>query len=411
MSGESGTQNLVRARAHRREPCRTHRIHALSFDRVAQDPDAVAEHPKSEEEIASIRTVISQCFLFAHLDEDALNRTALAMFKVRTREVLRVERARHAAHEWDSKRKAVRCCPRTADASWLDRGGRRGCFDDQPPDRSSPSFAGQVEKQAGEVIIRQADIEAEYFYVVESGECKCYQGAHDENGLVGVCTPGDGFGELALMYSQPRQASVVADTDVSLWALDRSSFRVLLMQAALDRRQRHKDFLDNVSVFTVLSTYQTLLIADAMEDVDYEDGQVIFNQGDQSEDFYLVQEGEVVVSQVHGAPGTTGDTLEPEPEPAVDGGGAAGGGVLLTLHRGEYFGWVLASSSRSQAAFAGLNCILTVPLSARWLVVQGTRAAAQQTSAGDVQGARSHQGGQGLQGDLPEGAAESGQPA
>lgn len=94
---------MVRAHANRREPRRAHPIHALSFDRVAQDPDAVAEHPKTEEEIASIRTVISQCFLFAHLDEDALNRTALAMFKVRTREMLR-GRPRHAAHEWDSKR-------------------------------------------------------------------------------------------------------------------------------------------------------------------------------------------------------------------------------------------------------------------------------------------------------------------
>ena len=196
---------------------------------------------------------------------------------------------------------------------------------------------GQVEKQAGEVIIKQSDLEAEYFYVVASGECRCYQGTHDEYGLVGVCSTGDGFGELALMYSQPRQASVVAETDVSLWALDRSSFRVLLMQAALDRRQRHKDFLDNVSVFTVLSTYETLLIADAMEDVDYEDGQVIFNQGDQSDYFFLVQEGEVVVSQVYEALRTTGDTLEPEPEPAADGGD-----ILLTLHRGEYFGWVLA---------------------------------------------------------------------
>ncbi len=90
MSGESTSQTLVRAATsgHDIKPL----VHALSFGCVAQEPEVVAEHPKSEEEIAAIRDVISQCFLFAHLDESTLNRTALAMFKVRAREVLRVGR-------------------------------------------------------------------------------------------------------------------------------------------------------------------------------------------------------------------------------------------------------------------------------------------------------------------------------
>ena len=98
MSGESGAQNVVRAAA----PAATRPpFHALSFGCVVQEPEVVAEHPKSEEEISAIRTVISQCFLFAHLDDSALNRTALAMFKVRAREVLRAGGAghRHPAHE------------------------------------------------------------------------------------------------------------------------------------------------------------------------------------------------------------------------------------------------------------------------------------------------------------------------
>jgi cAMP-dependent protein kinase regulator len=210
----------------------------------------------------------------------------------------------------------------------------------------------QVEKQAGEEIIRQSDVEADNFYVVAKGVCKCYQGAHDETGLVAVCEPGDGFGELALMYSTARQASVLADTDVSLWALDRGSFKALLMQAALERGKRHKDFLDQVSAFTALQTSETQWIADTMEDVCYQDGQVIFNQGDKSEDIFLVQEGEVVVSQVSEASGTTGDTPEPEPEPAADGG------ALLTLHRGDYFGYVLAMSARFQMCCLCCDSIL-----------------------------------------------------
>eukprot|EP01043_Picozoa_sp_COSAG02_P095521 COSAG02_NODE_31870_length_526_cov_0.693208_2_plen_63_part_01 len=63
-----------------------------------------------------------------------------------------------------------------------------------------------MEKQKGDLIISQGDGDADNFYVVAQGVCKCYQGTLDENGLVAVCEPGDGFGELALMYSTERQA-------------------------------------------------------------------------------------------------------------------------------------------------------------------------------------------------------------
>ena len=105
VSGESGLQNLVRAAAPRPHAIHARSFthsHALTFGCVAQEPEVVAEHPKSEEEILAIREVISQCFLFAHLDDSTLKRTALAMFKVRAREVLRAGRVRHAAQHHES---------------------------------------------------------------------------------------------------------------------------------------------------------------------------------------------------------------------------------------------------------------------------------------------------------------------
>lgn len=154
-----------------------------------------------------------------------------------------------------------------------------------------------MEYVAGTTIIRQAD-EGDNFYVVETGCCKCYIGSRDETGLVATCNPGDCFGELALMYNAPRAAAVMADTDTALWALDRASFSILLMQAALNRRQQNQDFLEYVPVLATLNKYDKGVLADALEECTFENGTVIFAQGDPAEEFFILQEGEVAVSQL-----------------------------------------------------------------------------------------------------------------
>ena len=54
-----------------------------AIDLYAWQEGEVAEHEKPDEVIQSIRGVIKDIFLFAHLEEDSLRKLALAMFKVR----------------------------------------------------------------------------------------------------------------------------------------------------------------------------------------------------------------------------------------------------------------------------------------------------------------------------------------
>src|SRR5579859_1112969 len=84
----------------------------------------------------------------------------------------------------------------------------------------------------GVVVIHQGDV-GDFFYVVEEGNFDFYirkggnqQGLGDKVGNVG---PGGSFGELALMYNAPRAASVVSTSPGVLWALDRITFRKILM--------------------------------------------------------------------------------------------------------------------------------------------------------------------------------------
>lgn len=72
---------------------------------------------------------------------------------------------------------------------------------------------------AGEVVIHQGEM-GDFFYVVDQGEVEVIKhGEHiSEIGERGY------FGELALIYGQPRAATVKAKTCCKLWAIDRASY-------------------------------------------------------------------------------------------------------------------------------------------------------------------------------------------
>jgi cAMP-dependent protein kinase regulator len=85
----------------------------------------------------------------------------------------------------------------------------------------------------GVTVIHQGDV-GDFFYVVEQGTFdffirKPVVGQAELGDKVGSVGPGGSFGELALMYNAPRAASVVSTSQGVLWALDRITFRRILM--------------------------------------------------------------------------------------------------------------------------------------------------------------------------------------
>ncbi|KAF2832366.1 camp-dependent protein kinase-like protein regulatory subunit [Ophiobolus disseminans] len=151
-------------------------------------------------------------------------------------------------------------------------------------------------------VIQQGDV-GDYFYVVEKGAFDIYvnpsgkleAGVDGLGNKVGSVGPGGSFGELALMYNAPRAATVMSSEPSTLWALDRVTFRRILMDSAFQRRRLYEGFLEEVPLLSSLTPYERSKIADALETKKYPPGTVIIQEGDVGESFYILESGDAEV--------------------------------------------------------------------------------------------------------------------
>ncbi|KAF8974968.1 hypothetical protein BGZ46_009544 [Entomortierella lignicola] len=146
-------------------------------------------------------------------------------------------------------------------------------------------------------VIEQGAV-GDFFYVVESGTLDVFVAKHGNPAeKVFEYGAGGSFGELALMYNGPRAATVTTTSDVVLWALDRITFRRILMENTSRKRRMYEAFLETVPLLMSLEPYERHKIADALDSVYFDDGQVVVKQGAQGDSFFIIESGEVTVTK------------------------------------------------------------------------------------------------------------------
>jgi len=182
-----------------------------------------------------------------------------------------------------------------------------------------------VVHKPGETIIKQGD-EGDNFYVIDEGEVEIFV----NNVCVTSMKDAGSFGELALIYGTPRAATVKAKSTVKLWAIDRDTYRRILMGSIIRKRKLYEEFLAKVSILESLDYYERLTVADALTPVQFQDGDIIVKQGEQGDDFFVIEEGTAVVLQRRSAD-----------EPQVEVG---------RLGKSDYFGEIALLLDRPRAA-------------------------------------------------------------
>uniref|UniRef100_A0A1D1YQF2 protein-serine/threonine phosphatase n=1 Tax=Anthurium amnicola TaxID=1678845 RepID=A0A1D1YQF2_9ARAE len=158
----------------------------------------------------------------------------------------------------------------------------------------------RVEVIAGDIVVQQGG-EGDCFYVVGRGEFEVLAIQEEENGKEVIrvlhkytAEKLSSFGELALMYNKPLQASVRAVTSGTLWALKREDFRGILVSEFSNLSSLK--LLRSVDLFSKLTILQLNNVSISLEEKSFSDGQTIIDKNECISALHIILKGQVRVT-------------------------------------------------------------------------------------------------------------------
>eukprot|EP00400_MALV-I_sp_L67-5_P001288 gene1288-166_t len=196
------------------------------------------------------------------------------------------------------------------------------------------------------VLIKEGD-SGDCMYIIESGKFiakkNVYDGTTDADGNKNVteqkavkdCFRGDVFGELALLYSTPRAASVVAAEPSVVWKLDRDTFNAIVKEGAMKERQKREAFLNNVPILEALNQVERANLSEILKRHVYTAKTQLIKKGEKGEQFFILESG-------------SAQALGPD------------GGVLKQYQAKDYFGELalLGNTVRACDVFVDPNSVV-----------------------------------------------------
>lgn len=234
---------------------------------------------------------------------------------------------------------------------------------------------------AGDILIGEGDtgLGASEMYVVKHGQFEVLQRRNGVNIRVNTKGPGDVFGEISLIYTQPRTATVCATKNSAVWVLDRKTFRNYVAELGREKEEREQElekdrvreggegregdqlltrqssqkrrdnlaielFMNQVQILAHMSFEEKLAFKEAAVEQRYNKGDVVVREGDEGCTFYIIRSGEATVYQHYGVKGGL--------EPSGPGTSSAKKQRRINkLFEAEYFGEgaLMEESSRRKA--------------------------------------------------------------
>eukprot|EP00440_Ansanella_granifera_P068050 gb/GFBE01073824.1/.p1 GENE.gb/GFBE01073824.1/~~gb/GFBE01073824.1/.p1 ORF type:complete len:883 (+),score=192.46 gb/GFBE01073824.1/:1-2649(+) len=172
--------------------------------------------------------------------------------------------------------------------------------------------AFKEEKDEGQVIMKEGDLNADAFYIVgdglleitssepfqvisSQGKFHLARGEGHER-TTRECGKGLSFGELSMLYCAPRFATVTCKQKTTLWAIARSDFQAIQKQAVEEHIKGRVKTLETLSVLSSFSTRDKERFAGVLEKMNLREGEVLYREGDLGSALYIVYEGSVSIT-------------------------------------------------------------------------------------------------------------------
>ena len=156
----------------------------------------------------------------------------------------------------------------------------------------------EIPGKTGDIIIKEGD-QGDCMYVLESGSLDCTKvfSGNNEPTFLKEYVPGEGFGELALLYNAPRAATITAKTDYVIYKLDRDTFNNIVKDAAAKKREKYENFLATVPILKNMDPYEVSKLGDAVEEQTFKKDEFIIKEGQDGNTFYLISEGTAIATK------------------------------------------------------------------------------------------------------------------
>jgi cAMP-dependent protein kinase regulator len=139
--------------------------------------------------------------------------------------------------------------------------------------------------------------DGDHFYIIDQGNFDIYVAktgstSNEPTVKIGEYQQTGSFGELALMYNQPRSATIIANSDGILWVMGRQTFRKLVLKHAFRKRRLYENFLRDLDILQSLTDYERSNVADALLPIDVKQDEIIIRQGDQGDRMFFIEDGQ-----------------------------------------------------------------------------------------------------------------------
>jgi len=165
------------------------------------------------------------------------------------------------------------------------------------------AFQGPIKVKKNQKVISQGEMvgdEDPALYVLEKGTLEVYrfeEGDVPPGAMVATYDkPGQFFGELALMYQEPRGATVIASSDLVLWAIDQVTFNRLVKPSRIKMRLDCGEFLKTIDMFRFVTPVELERLGDVCQLRVCQKGDRVIKKGERGTEFFLVKEGTAVAS-------------------------------------------------------------------------------------------------------------------